>query len=49
MTKRCNYCGRFVQKVNVNKRCLECDREFKELQTKFIRKYDSALKGLAER
>lgn len=31
MTTRCMYCGRFNNKVNHDKRCKECEKQFKKV------------------
>ena len=33
---RCSYCSKFVRKVNINKQCGECEKQFKEIMKKII-------------
>jgi uncharacterized protein with PIN domain len=46
---RCPYCGRFVHKVNDNKRCLECEKEYKSVIAGIVKRYGGVIKKLAER
>ena len=45
---RCMYCKKYYVKSDGDK-CIECEKEFKEVMNKMLRKCDGALKGLAKR
>jgi len=49
MPVRCCYCSRFHKAINSNRRCLDCEAEFKIVIEKVISKYAVALKGLTDR
>jgi phage FluMu protein Com len=51
---RCNFCGRLYSNltpssVHDNKICIKCDKEFNSVFDKITKRYDGALKKLAER
>ena len=46
---RCNYCSKFVNSVNSNKRCTECEREYKAVIAGIVKRYGGVIKKLAQR
>ena len=46
---RCIYCGKYGKVLASQQKCLECEVEFKTIVEKITKRYDGALKKLAER
>ncbi len=46
---RCTYCKKYCKSVNESQKCSDCDKEFKSVIDKITKKYDGALKKLAQR
>ena len=46
---RCAYCGRFVNKMYDDKRCEECDKEYKAVIAGLVKRYGGVINKPAER
>jgi hypothetical protein len=46
---RCDFCGKYFQKLNVNKRCIECETQYHIVANKIMDRYSGAIKGFAKR
>ena len=46
---RCRFCKRYVKKLNDNGRCEGCDKEYQDVVTGIMKRYDDAFKKLAQR
>lgn len=49
MNERCDYCGKYVKKVEQNKRCTDCNNQFKDVLNKISKRYPEAIKNVNNR
>jgi len=49
MNDKCDYCGKYVKKVEKNKRCIDCNNQFKVILEKISKRYPEAIKNLSDR
>lgn len=47
--RRCEFCGKQFQKLNEQKRCEPCEKEFTFVSNKVMKRFESVFKNLADR